>query len=227
MSDTKVCKACREEKSLDDYYLVKGKPAHHCKECHSAYNKAWRDANPKNGLPEGDERHGTVSGYVYHHCRCDACKSSHHDYMAARRRKAREAKIGTRGPGTAENAADGHTGALVGRYSTGPACKNLPTRLFYPEAGEKADEAKAICRGCSERLSCALKGIEGNEYGVWGGTTPENRVTIRRDMREAQNPELVTCLPCDTVMVVDIDNPAAARCWNCDSQHEIDGVPQR
>lgn len=223
MSDTKVCKACGVEKPLDDFYYSGGKPQHHCKECHKAYNKAYRDANPKNGLPDGDERHGTVSGYIYHNCRCDLCKAGHHDYMAARRSKAREAKMGTRGPGITGNAADGSTGALMGRYSTGPACKGLPTKMWYPEAGDQAQEAKAICRGCSERIPCATKGVVGVEYGIWGATAPEHRVKIRRDMERAKKPELVICLACDNVSVIDTEDPFSSRCWNCGSHHEIDG----
>jgi len=229
MTDTRKCKACSETKPLGDYYFAKGKPMGYCKPCWSAYNRASKERVTAAGLPADDERHGSLSGYIYWKCRCDPCRQANSEYQAKRRgpTKARRRHKGTGTPIVARSASEGHTGALTGRYSTGPACKGVPTKLFYPAAGDQAWEAKAICQGCSERIPCAKNGIDGNEYGIWGGTGPDQRASIRRAMKKAGNPELTICLQCDQVSVIDTDDPASSRCWNCGSHHEIDGAPQR
>jgi len=57
-------------------------------------------------------------------------------------------------------------------------CTGTPTGLFFDEA--RQDEAKAICNGCKARTACLDKALRSEPYGVWGGTTPEERVLIRR-----------------------------------------------
>ena len=48
-----------------------------CQECRTAnaeYKRADREAARAEGLPEGDERHGTLRGYDYYGCRCPDCR---------------------------------------------------------------------------------------------------------------------------------------------------------
>lgn len=67
------------------------------------------------------------------------------------------------------------------------ACRDgdVPTEVFYPMPADDAaaDAAKAVCAGCRVRQGC-LEYAVGNfeQHGVWGGTTPEERVLIRRAM---------------------------------------------
>ena len=42
--------------------------------------------------------------------------------------------------------------------------------LFFAEAPEDVERAKAICRGCRARLACLTGALERREpWGVWGG----------------------------------------------------------
>lgn len=64
------------------------------------------------------------------------------------------------------------------------ACAEVSGDLFFPEAGGTAKEtqlAKELCGRCLVREEClgyALKHRE--QYGIWGGTTPQERLALRR-----------------------------------------------
>jgi WhiB family redox-sensing transcriptional regulator len=67
------------------------------------------------------------------------------------------------------------------------ACKGVTPSLFYPEKGgghSDAKRAKAFCNVCPVRAECLAdeleRGITG-QYGVRGGTTPEQRRKMIRD----------------------------------------------
>lgn len=70
------------------------------------------------------------------------------------------------------------------------ACRDTDPELFFPigNAGpalHQLDRAKQVCAGCPVRTSClewALAG--GQEAGVWGGTSEDERRALRR-MRQA------------------------------------------
>ena len=51
------------------------------------------------------------------------------------------------------------------------------TALFYDIT--LTDEAKKVCDGCERLTECLEWGIQHEEYGVWGGTDPEERKQIR------------------------------------------------
>ncbi|MGH9057430.1 MAG: WhiB family transcriptional regulator [Acidimicrobiales bacterium] len=67
------------------------------------------------------------------------------------------------------------------------ACRGVDPDIFYPVSDEDAEDAKAICAGCSVRQAClewALANREGD--GVWGGATErERRRVLRRRRRGA------------------------------------------
>ena len=80
------------------------------------------------------------------------------------------------------------------RLFTRPDWMNNPhpcdgaTDLFYftraGDNGRAANNAKAICRGCSDRLKCLQYAIDNNEdFGVWGGHTVRERRQIARNQR--------------------------------------------
>lgn len=51
--------------------------------------------------------------------------------------------------------------------------------LFYSEEPDDIELAKSLCAGCPVREECLAAGMS-ERYGVWGGTTPEERRALRR-----------------------------------------------
>jgi len=66
-----------------------------CRLANSVRAAEERKARRKRGLPEGDPRHGTVTGYNGYGCRCDACSlaASHanRDHYLARKEREKNA----------------------------------------------------------------------------------------------------------------------------------------
>ena len=68
-------------------------------------------------------------------------------------------------------------------------CRDLNPDLFFPVgvtgyAVEQIDAAKAFCVNCVSKKQCLDFAITTNqEYGVWGGTTEEERRVLRRQWR--------------------------------------------
>lgn len=68
------------------------------------------------------------------------------------------------------------------------ACRGEDSTLFYYEDNERGDNkdnrtaaAKAICDTCKVKTECLEFALQIDErYGIWGGTTPEERYTIKR-----------------------------------------------
>jgi WhiB family redox-sensing transcriptional regulator len=63
------------------------------------------------------------------------------------------------------------------------ACGEKDLELFYPEPDDQAAEqaAKAICAGCLVRDACLEMALAtGDQHAILGGTTPAERVPIRR-----------------------------------------------
>ena len=69
------------------------------------------------------------------------------------------------------------------------ACSTINPDLFFPVGvtGPAVDQiaaAKAVCAGCDVRAECLDFAITTNqEYGVWGGTSEEERRVLRRQWR--------------------------------------------
>jgi WhiB family redox-sensing transcriptional regulator len=65
------------------------------------------------------------------------------------------------------------------------ACQRADPGLFFPFAAGSAglsqiSAAKAICQGCAVRDPCLSYGLATRQDGIWGGTTLEERRTIRQ-----------------------------------------------
>lgn len=61
------------------------------------------------------------------------------------------------------------------------ACREHPEVNFYPTLGESTDPAKAVCAGCLVRDECRADALErGDGHGIWGGTSANERKTLRR-----------------------------------------------
>lgn len=59
------------------------------------------------------------------------------------------------------------------------ACKRMPLdqayALFFPETGVYPTKAKAICRECPVIDECRAANPDPGRFGVFWGTTPEER----------------------------------------------------
>jgi WhiB family transcriptional regulator, redox-sensing transcriptional regulator len=68
------------------------------------------------------------------------------------------------------------------------ACRTAPPGVnFFPEPGESAKPAKAICAGCRVNRACREWALTqpGNIDGVWGGQSRNDRAKPRRRHRAA------------------------------------------
>jgi WhiB family transcriptional regulator, redox-sensing transcriptional regulator len=81
------------------------------------------------------------------------------------------------------------------RWRSAGACLNADPDLFFPisstgRAVEQIARAKAVCAGCGVRTEC-LEFAQANDpiYGIWGGTTPEDRQRARRRLQRAARAE--------------------------------------
>lgn len=78
---------------------------------------------------------------------------------------------------------DGHRLALAALIR--PGWRNRAICADRPEVDWFADDQAAairICRVCPVRLSCLASGLLGDEFGIWGGTTEEDRDQLRFDL---------------------------------------------
>lgn len=64
------------------------------------------------------------------------------------------------------------------------ACKDMPTRVFFPEAGGSYTDAVKVCSGCPVRLPCLAYALDENiGHGVFGGVSERGRKQMRRGRR--------------------------------------------
>ncbi|MBV9094461.1 MAG: WhiB family transcriptional regulator [Streptosporangiaceae bacterium] len=69
------------------------------------------------------------------------------------------------------------------------ACLSADPDLFFPisaagPALRQTEQAKAICSGCRVRQECLQFALSHDQlYGIWGGTTPDDRQRYRRRQR--------------------------------------------
>lgn len=64
-------------------------------------------------------------------------------------------------------------------------CIGVDPDLFFPEAGDKGEEAKEVCRGCPVQEQCLEKAIANREVGgIWGGTSESERRRIIRQRKK-------------------------------------------
>jgi WhiB family redox-sensing transcriptional regulator len=68
------------------------------------------------------------------------------------------------------------------------ACRSLDPELFFPigqgpAARSQIAAAKAVCTRCSVARECLAWALEtGQDAGVWGGLTEDERRELRREM---------------------------------------------
>jgi WhiB family redox-sensing transcriptional regulator len=71
-------------------------------------------------------------------------------------------------------------------------CAGADPDLFFPPQGGSSRVAKQICESCPVRVDCFAYGMANGEiYGIWGGTTEDERRRLRREVRWARRWEEV------------------------------------
>lgn len=75
--------------------------------------------------------------------------------------------------------------SVSGRWTLRGACRHADPELFFPELlgaieADRTLRAKNICARCPVRDECLgwALGV-GEAYGIWGGTTPDERRAMR------------------------------------------------
>lgn len=81
-------------------------------------------------------------------------------------------------------------------WRTQAACKNVPTRIFYPEKGSNADAAKLVCERCPVKAQCAAAGQD-EAHGIWGGQSPLERGGLHNRGQKHRHWEVAACPVCD------------------------------
>ncbi|HLH57606.1 MAG TPA: WhiB family transcriptional regulator [Streptosporangiaceae bacterium] len=77
------------------------------------------------------------------------------------------------------------TGSADGDWRDQAACRNADPDLFFPISTmgpglRRINDAKRVCAGCPVREPCLNWAVEsGEDSGVWGGTTGEERRALR------------------------------------------------
>jgi WhiB family redox-sensing transcriptional regulator len=73
---------------------------------------------------------------------------------------------------------------LVAEWKERAACAGYPSTFFFPTGESSAalvEKARAVCRECPVSEDCLEFAFETNQVaGIWGGTTEEERRTLRR-----------------------------------------------
>ena len=55
---------------------------------------------------------------------------------------------------------------------------------YYGEAGRNSAIAKAVCKGCPNRVRCLEYAIDNDEqFGIWGGMSTRERRALARNRR--------------------------------------------
>ena len=67
----------------------------------------------------------------------------------------------------------------------GAVCKGQDPAPWFPRTGESPEEGKALCRACPARRQCLDWALgKGEPLGTWGATTPPERTTMLRQLRD-------------------------------------------
>jgi WhiB family redox-sensing transcriptional regulator len=76
-------------------------------------------------------------------------------------------------------------------------CRDEDPELFFPvgttgPAAMQIDAAKLVCLGCDVRLECLEWAMAtGQDAGVWGGLSEDERRSLRRQRRRSRMPHLL------------------------------------
>ena len=105
-------------------------------------------------------------------------------------------------------------------------CLDVDPEIFYPgewRAPSSADDALAICGGCDARKACLDRGMRlekrggGGRYGIYGGTTPQQRA-----MLAAGTSKRIICTHCNVSKPLDAYRVGRRVCADCVRQQNRD-----
>lgn len=73
----------------------------------------------------------------------------------------------------------------IPRWYDDAACRHAPDPdVWFPERGGNSKAAKAICASCPVQRECRDFALEKEiEFGVWGGTSRQDRNAMKRQVR--------------------------------------------
>ena len=65
-----------------------------------------------------------------------------------------------------------------------PLCSEIDTELFFPNNGEQeqSESAKKICKRCPHLAECFEWALTYERFGIWGATSPRERMRMRRKL---------------------------------------------
>jgi len=63
------------------------------------------------------------------------------------------------------------------------SCRGLDTDMFYSQEPEIIEQAKAVCGQCAVKAVCLDDAMANEDFGVWGGTSANERKNARRQHR--------------------------------------------
>jgi len=72
----------------------------------------------------------------------------------------------------------------AGRWVLDAVCTQTDPEIFFPDKGGNPDPAKQICRTCPVRTQCLEHALTSGVSGVWGGTTYNERLRLKRTVKE-------------------------------------------
>ncbi|WP_226358771.1 WhiB family transcriptional regulator [Pseudonocardia sp. ICBG601] len=58
-------------------------------------------------------------------------------------------------------------------------CLGVDTEVFFPVSELGVLQARLVCTGCPVRVACREWATATGQYGIWGGTTREQRIAHR------------------------------------------------
>lgn len=67
-------------------------------------------------------------------------------------------------------------------------CRQKDPELWFADDGPQQAVAKKDCQLCRVRIPCLKEGLQPHniEFGIWGGTTPEERAALLEPTTEEQ-----------------------------------------
>jgi WhiB family transcriptional regulator, redox-sensing transcriptional regulator len=110
--------------------------------------------------------------------------------------------------GAARSAREGHP-----HWRADAACRDADPELFFPDgdirsARAQVTMAKLICRGCRVSATCLSWALaSGQEAGIWGGLTEDERHRLHRRARPGSPTSLPFATPGEGLRLT----PAGAR----------------
>ena len=75
----------------------------------------------------------------------------------------------------------------AGRWRGSAACRQMDADLFYPAKDQPPELiwlARMACEQCPVTDECLAEAfVNGENFGIWGGLMPDERETLRRQLR--------------------------------------------